>query len=113
MRIGLLIGLLLKYIIALSPAVLVLFSKKVSGKTKAKWFLSILILPYLLKEIVFAIIYFTQRDILVIYGPIVLGGWAPAIPLTWYISAWAMYIYFRRKYKHSRDIADGDQLEEN
>ncbi len=103
MRSGLLIGLLLKFLIAILPAILVLVSKKVSGKTKTIWFFSILIIPYILKEIVFAIIYIEQKDILVIHGPIVLGGWAPAIPLVWFISAWSMYIYFRKKYKSSED----------
>ena len=104
MRSGLLIGVLLKFLIAILPAILVLFSKKVSGKIKVIWFFNILIIPYILKEIAFAIIYVLQKDILVIHGSIVLGGWAPAIPLVWYISAWTMYIYFRKKYKFSENI---------
>jgi hypothetical protein len=61
-----------------------------------------LIIPYILKEIIFAIVYILQKDILVIYGSIVLGGWAPLIPLTWYFTAWTMYFYFKIKYETSK-----------
>lgn len=110
MRITLLIGLLLKYILAILPAILVLFSKRVSGKRKAIWFFSILVIPYTLKEIVFAIIYLLQKDTLVIHGSIVLGGWAPAIPLIWYISAWGMYIYFKKKHKLIEAVSTTQQV---
>jgi hypothetical protein len=98
MRTGLLIGFLLKYIIALLPVILILFSKLVSSKTKVKWALAALLIPYILKEIVYVVVVF-QGDALQMYGSIVLGGWAPAIPLTWYISAWSIYFYFKIKYE--------------
>lgn len=95
---GLLIGLFLKNVIALLPVILILSSKLVSGKTKVKWVLSVLLIPYILKTIVYAVV-MLQGDALQMYGSIVLGGWAPAIPLTWYISAWSIYFYFKIKYE--------------
>lgn len=97
MRIGLLIGVFLKYIIALLPVILILFSKLVSGKTKVKWVLAVLLIPFILKEIVYVVV-MLQGDALQMHGSIVLGGWAPAIPLIWYISAWSIYFYFKIKY---------------
>ncbi len=98
MRTGLLIGILLKYIIALLPAILILFSKLVSGATKIKWVLATLLIPYILKEITYVIV-IMKGDVALIHGPIVLGGWAPAIPLVWYITSWGIYFYFKKKYK--------------
>ncbi len=98
MRITLLIGILLKYIIALLPVILILFSKLVSGKTKIKWVLAVLLIPFIFKEIIYVLV-IMQGDVLQIHGSIVLGGWAPAIPLIWYISAWSIYFYFKIKYE--------------
>ena len=98
MRTGLLVGVFLKYIIALLPVILIIFSKLVSGKTKVKWALAALLIPYILKEIVYVVV-MLQGDALQMHGSIVLGGWAPAIPLTWYISAWSIYFYFKIKYE--------------
>ncbi|MCW8894436.1 Yip1 family protein [Sulfurimonas sp.] len=97
MRTGLLVGVFLKYIIALLPVILIIFSKLVSGKTKVKWALAVLLIPYVLKEMVYVIV-MLQGDALQMHGSIVLGGWAPAIPLIWYISAWSIYFYFKIKY---------------
>lgn len=98
MRTGLLIGVFLKYIIALLPVILILFSKLVSGKTKVKWVLAVLLIPFILKEMVYVVV-MLQGDALQMHGSIVLGGWAPAIPLIWYISAWSIYFYFKIKYE--------------
>lgn len=98
MRTGLLVGVFLKYIIALLPVILIIFSKLVSGKTKVKWVLAALLIPYVLKEIVYVVV-MLQGDALQMYGSIVLGGWAPAIPLIWYISAWSIYFYFKIKFE--------------
>lgn len=98
MRTGLLVGVFLKYIIALLPVILIIFSKLVSGKTKVKWVLAVLLIPYVLKEMVYVVV-MLQGDALQMHGSIVLGGWAPAIPLIWYISAWSIYFYFKIKYE--------------
>ncbi|MEW6551501.1 MAG: hypothetical protein AB1389_05145 [Campylobacterota bacterium] len=94
--IGILIGKIIGLIIALIPVILILKSKWVSGKTKIIWGLIALIVPYILKEFVFAVVYVLQ-------APVMLNGWAPAIPLTWYISAWLIYFYFKKKYKPAKD----------
>lgn len=98
MRVGLLIGLFLKYIIALLPVFLILFSKLVSGKTKIKWVLATLFIPFILKTMVYLVV-MKQGDALQMQGSIVLGGFSPAIPLTWYISTWSIYFYFKIKYE--------------
>ncbi len=98
MRTGLLVGVFLKYIIALLPVILIIFSKLVSGKTKVKWVLSILLIPYILKTIVYVVV-MLQGDALRLNSSIILGGWAPAIPLIWYISSWSIYFYFKIKYE--------------
>ncbi|NOR56864.1 MAG: hypothetical protein GQ531_11760 [Sulfurovum sp.] len=98
MRVGLLIGIFLKYIIALFPVFLILFSKLVSGKTKIKWVLVTLFIPFILKTMVYVVV-MQQGDALQMHGSIVLGGFAPAIPLIWYISAWSIYFYFKIKHE--------------
>ena len=98
MSAGLLIGVFLKYIIALLPVILIFFSKLVSGKTKVKWVLAALLIPFILKEMIYVVV-MLQGDALQMHGSIVLGGWAPAIPLIWYISAWSIYFYFKIKYE--------------
>jgi len=98
MIIGLLIGVFLKYVVAFLPVILIIFSKLVSSKTKVKWVLVALLIPFILKEIIYVMV-MLQGDALPMYGSIVLGGWAPAIPLIWYISAWSIYFYFKIKYE--------------
>ena len=98
MRTSLLLGIFLKYILVLLPVIFILFSKLVSGKTKVKWVLAVLLIPFILKELVYVVV-MLQGDALQMHGSIVLGGWAPAIPLIWYISAWSIYLYFKIKYE--------------
>lgn len=98
MWISLLIGVLLGYIILLLPVILILFSKSVSGKTKVKWVLSVLLIPFFLKIITQSFV-MLQGDALQINSFIILGGWAPIIPLVGYISSWGIYLYFKIKYK--------------
>jgi len=98
MRTGLLVGFLIKYILVFLPVVLILFSSLVSGITKVKWFIAVLLIPLILREITYAIVV-TQSNVAIINGPIVLGGWAPAIPLIWCLSTWGIYWYFKKSYK--------------
>jgi hypothetical protein len=98
MRVGLLIGIFLKYIITLLPVFLILFSKLVSGKTKIKWVLATLFIPFILKTMVYVVV-MQQGDALQMHGSIVLGGFSPTIPLVWYISAWSIYFYFKIKHE--------------
>lgn len=89
---GILIGLIIGLIIAVLPAVLVLFSKSVSGRQKLVWFFSILIIPFLLRLVAGIIV-------IAIQGNALPYGLGPVIPLTWYISAWGLYFYFKKKHK--------------
>jgi hypothetical protein len=94
--VGILIGLLIGLIIALLPAGLILFSKSASGKSKAIWFISILLIPYILKVIASAVV-------LALQGNNLPYGLGPVIPLTWYISAWAIYFLFKSKHGHPKN----------
>jgi hypothetical protein len=92
-----LIGLILGLVIAILPAILIGVSTYVSGMKKFGWVLLALIVPFVLKEIAFALVYAVQ-------GPVMLNGYAPTIPLTWYISAWLIYFYFKKKHKPLNEI---------
>lgn len=93
---GILIGLVLGLIIATLPAVLIAFSKLISGQKKVIWVICVLVIPYILKIVAGILVHAIQGNAL----PYGLG---PVIPLTWYISAWAIYFYFKNKYGEIKD----------
>jgi len=91
MRPGMFIGLLIGFILAILPALIIIFSRAISGKSKVFWVIAILVIPYVLKIVATFIVIIVQGNAL----PYGLG---PVIPLTWYISAWAGYVVFRKKH---------------
>ena len=88
---GIIIGLIIGLIIAIFPAILIAFSRLISGKKKIIWIIGTLAVPYLLKNIASIIVIEIQGNSL----PYGLG---PVIPLTWYISSWGLYLIFIVKY---------------
>jgi hypothetical protein len=94
---GYLIGLLIGFIIAIMPPILILFSKNVQGKTKVWWFLGALTIPFLFKFVATVVVTIVQ-------GHIMPMGLSPLIPLAWYLSAWVIYFIFRAKQKRGKPI---------
>jgi len=88
---GIIIGLIIGLIIAIFPAVLIAFSKLISGKRKILWVVCTLVVPYLLKKAAGILV-------IAIQGNALPYGLGPVIPLTWYISSWALYLIFIIKY---------------
>jgi len=90
--IGYMVGTLIGIILAVIPTILIARSKQTSGKTKIIWVLSVLLVPFILKIIAGAIV-------LALQGNTMAYGLGPIIPLTWYLTAWGIYYYFKKKYK--------------
>lgn len=84
---SILVGLVLGLIIAIFPAIIIAFSKLISGKKKVIWVICVLVIPYLFKLVAGTLVFAIQGNAL----PYGLG---PAIPLAWYVSAWVLYLIF-------------------
>lgn len=81
------IGPLLEPLFAILPVILMLFTKVTKWKTKIKWFIIILIIPWLLKFITVKFHYY------------ILGyEWSSSITIVWCLSAWVIYVYFKKKF---------------
>ena len=89
--IGFWIGSLMGLIIALTPPVLVAIRKSCPFKLRMGWFLATLIIPCIATVVAGVIV-------TVVQGNTLPYGLAPLIPLSWYVSAWGLYLIFRKKY---------------
>ena len=94
--IGVTVGSLLGLIIAVAPSILILRNKNTSGKTKAFWFIGALIIPFIVKFIV-------SVTVIAVQGHSMPAGFSFLIPISWYITAWAIYFYFKSKHKMNNE----------